>query len=50
MVGTKLKVGVLGLVALLGIIVAIPTSLTSLVVTVGAVVGIAVVLIGSIVR
>lgn len=48
--GTKLKVAILGIVALLGLMVAIPTSLTSVVITVAAIVGIVLVLAGRIVR
>ena len=47
MVGKMAKIGILGVVALIGIAVSIPTSLTSLVITGIAVVGIAAVLITS---
>ena len=50
MVGQKAKIAVLGVVALLGIAVSIPTSLTSLIITGIAVIGIAAILITSILR
>lgn len=50
MVGTKVKIGILGLIALIGIMVSIPTGLTSLGITAVAVGVIIVVLIGSMVR
>jgi hypothetical protein len=50
MVGKKAKIGILGALALIGIVVAIPSGLTSLVVTGIAVIGIAVVLITSVLR
>ena len=50
MIGKKAKIGILGILALIGIAVAVPSGLTSLVVTGVAVVGIAVVLITSVLR
>lgn len=48
--GNKAKIGILGALALIGVLVAVPSGLTSLVVTGIAVVGIAVVLITSVFR
>jgi hypothetical protein len=50
MVGAKIKIAILGVLALVGIAVSIPTSLTSLVLTVAAVIGIVVVVITSVLR
>lgn len=50
MIGRKATIAILGAVALLGIAVAIPTSLISLIITIAAVVGIVAVLVTSVLR